>query len=48
VAEDVLGFRAEIDLDKGMQGLLDGSRSKKPSDEVDDAYAALEKRGLAR
>jgi dTDP-L-rhamnose 4-epimerase len=47
-AEDLLGFRAEIGFEEGMHDLLGWLAEQTPSDEVDAAYAALAKRGLAR
>jgi dTDP-L-rhamnose 4-epimerase len=47
-AEKLLGFRAEIVFEEGMQDLLGWLAQQAPTDEVDEAYAVLAKRGLAR
>ena len=48
VADEVLGFRAEIPFDQGMQRLLDWIGPQAAHDAVDAAHAALVARGLAR
>lgn len=47
-AEDRLGFRARIGFEEGMHDLLGWLAEQEASDQVDVAYAALAKRGLAR
>jgi dTDP-L-rhamnose 4-epimerase len=48
LAEQLLGFRAEIPFERGMAHLLDWLRSRKALDAVDSAHEALVARGLAR
>jgi dTDP-L-rhamnose 4-epimerase len=48
LAEELLGFRAEISLESGMQDLLAWLEGQEASDAVDAAREALVARGLAR
>ena len=48
LAEELLGFRAEIPFDKGMQELLTWLEGQEAADSVDAAREALVSRGLAR
>jgi dTDP-L-rhamnose 4-epimerase len=48
LAEELLGFRAEISLESGMQDLLAWLEGREASDAVDAAREALVARGLAR
>jgi len=48
LAEELLGFRAEIPLESGMQDLLAWLEGQEASDAVDAAREALVARGLAR
>jgi dTDP-L-rhamnose 4-epimerase len=48
LADEHLGFRAEIDFEQGMKDLLADLESRQAQDAVEDAYAALVARGLAR
>jgi dTDP-L-rhamnose 4-epimerase len=47
-AEELLGFRAEIDFERGMSDLLEWLQEQEASDSVDAAHEALAARGLAR
>ena len=47
-AEDLLGFRAEIPFEVGMQDLLAWLETQEAADRVDAAREALVARGLAR
>ena len=47
-AEELLGFRAEIPFDAGMQDLLEWLEGQEAEDSVDAAREALVARGLAR
>jgi dTDP-L-rhamnose 4-epimerase len=48
LAEEVLGFRAEIAFEDGMQDLLEWLETQEAADSVDAAREALVARGLAR
>jgi dTDP-L-rhamnose 4-epimerase len=48
LANDLLGFRAEIDFERGMDDLLAWLETQEASDTVDEAREALVARGLAR
>jgi dTDP-L-rhamnose 4-epimerase len=48
LAERLLGFRAEIPFERGMEDLLPWLEAQEPRDEVDAATAALLARGLVR
>ena len=48
LAEQLLGFRAEIQFKRGMEDLLSWLGPQQPSDGVEAAHAALIARGLAR
>jgi dTDP-L-rhamnose 4-epimerase len=48
LAEDVLGFRAEIPFERGMEDLLAWLEGREAADSVDAARDALVARGLAR
>jgi dTDP-L-rhamnose 4-epimerase len=48
LAEELLGFRAEIDFESGMRDLLAWLETQEASDSVDAARQALAARGLAR
>jgi dTDP-L-rhamnose 4-epimerase len=48
LAEELLGFRAEIDFESGMRDLLAWLETQEASDSVDAAREALAARGLAR
>jgi dTDP-L-rhamnose 4-epimerase len=48
LAEDVLGFRAEIPFEAGMEDLLAWLGGQEAADSVDAAHEALVARGLAR
>ena len=48
LAEEVLGFRAEIAFENGMQDLLAWLETQEASDSVEAARDALLARGLAR
>ncbi len=48
LAEELLGFRAEIDFESGMRDLLAWLETQEASDSVDVAREALAARGLAR
>jgi dTDP-L-rhamnose 4-epimerase len=48
LAEQLLGFRAEIPLSSGMVDLLSWLEAQDARDQVDEAHAALVARGLAR
>jgi dTDP-L-rhamnose 4-epimerase len=48
LAEELLGFRAEIPFERGMQDLLAWLETQEASDTVDAAREALVARGLAR
>jgi dTDP-L-rhamnose 4-epimerase len=48
LAEELLGFRAEIPFDEGMQELLTWLEGQEAADSVDAAREALVSRGLAR
>ena len=48
LAEELLGFRAEIAFENGMQDLLAWLSTQEASDSVDAAREALVARGLAR
>jgi dTDP-L-rhamnose 4-epimerase len=47
-AEELLGFRTEIDFERGMSDLLAWLEEQEASDSVDAAHEALAARGLAR
>jgi dTDP-L-rhamnose 4-epimerase len=47
-AEKLLGFRAAVDLDRGMADLIDWVRAQEAVDRVDEATGELLARGLAR
>ncbi len=48
LAEQLLGFRAELSFEQGMEDLLPWLAAQEPRDEVDAAQAALLERGLVR
>jgi dTDP-L-rhamnose 4-epimerase len=48
LAEELLGFRAEISFERGMDDLLPWLAAQEARDEVDAAQAALLERGLVR
>jgi dTDP-L-rhamnose 4-epimerase len=48
LAEELLGFRAEIPFERGMQDLLAWLEGQEAADSVDAARDALVARGLAR
>jgi dTDP-L-rhamnose 4-epimerase len=48
LADDLLGFRAEIPFERGMQDLLAWLEGQEAADSVDAARDALVARGLAR
>ena len=48
LAEQLLGFRAELSFEQGMEDLLPWLAAQEPRDEVDAAKAALLDRGLVR
>jgi dTDP-L-rhamnose 4-epimerase len=48
LAEQLLGFRAEIPFEAGMQDLLEWLEGQEAEDSVDAAREALVARGLAR
>ena len=48
LAEELLGFRAEIPFERGMSHLLAWLEARDAADDVDAAHAALLARGLAR
>jgi dTDP-L-rhamnose 4-epimerase len=48
LAEELLGFRAEIPFEEGMQELLTWLGGQEAADSVDAAREALVSRGLAR
>jgi dTDP-L-rhamnose 4-epimerase len=48
LADELLGFRAEIDFESGMRDLLTWLETQEASDSVDAAREALAARGLAR
>ena len=48
LAEELLGFRAEISFEDGMEDLLAWLEGREASDTVDAARDALVARGLAR
>jgi dTDP-L-rhamnose 4-epimerase len=47
-ATELLGFKAEIGFEQGMTDLLEWLEGQQATDQVDDALAALSKRGLSR
>lgn len=46
LAASVLGYRPQVDLDEGLQELVQWLRGQEASDGVDDAHAELARRGL--
>jgi dTDP-L-rhamnose 4-epimerase len=48
LAEELLGFRAEIPFERGMEDLLEWLQGQQAADSVDAARDALVQRGLAR
>jgi dTDP-L-rhamnose 4-epimerase len=46
-AEQLLGFRAEIELGNGLAELIEWVSRQEPTDEVEKALAELDQRGLS-
>jgi dTDP-L-rhamnose 4-epimerase len=48
LAEDLLGFEAEVSLETGLERLVSWGLDSDATDNTDEAYAEMEEKGLIR